>query len=38
MSVSGNLSTLDYTSTRFHNTLVGRQDQTVVVAEAIEAQ
>ena len=36
--VSNNLSTLDYTNTRFHNILVSRQDHTLVVAETLEAQ
>lgn len=33
-----NLSTLDYTNTRFHNILVSRQDHTLVVCETLEAQ
>lgn len=33
-----NLSTLDYTNTRFHNILVSRQDHTLVVSETLEAQ
>lgn len=32
------MTTLDYTNTRFHNTLVGRQDHSVLVSAAIEEQ
>ena len=31
-------SGIDYTSSRFHNTLLGRNDTTLVVSEAIRAQ
>ena len=31
-------SGIDYTSSRFHNTLLGRNDTTMVVSEAIRAQ
>ena len=30
-------SGIDYTSSRFHNTLVGRNDTTLVVSEALRA-
>ena len=30
-------SGIDYTSSRFHNTLVGRTDTTMVVSEALRA-
>ena len=36
--ITANLSTLDYSNTRFHNQLVGKHDPTVVVSEALEAQ
>ena len=31
-------SGIDYTNSRFHNTLLGRTDTTVVVSEALRAQ
>lgn len=31
-------SGIDYTSSRFHNTLLGRNDTTLVVSEALQAQ
>lgn len=37
-TTSGTLQTLDYTSTRFHNALVGKQNHSTIVSEAYEAQ
>lgn len=31
-------SGIDYTNSRFHNTLIGRNDTTVVVSEALRVQ
>mmetsp|Transcript_7464 Transcript_7464/g.10587 ORF Transcript_7464/g.10587 Transcript_7464/m.10587 type:complete len:91 (+) Transcript_7464:682-954(+) len=31
-------SGIDYTNSRFHNTLIGRNDTTVVVSETLRAQ
>ena len=34
----GGTSALDYTATRFHTTLMGRNDTTVVINETLTAQ
>lgn len=37
-SSSSFASGIDYTNSRFHNTLLGRTDTTMVVSEALRAQ
>ena len=37
-SASSFATGIDYTNSRFHNTLLGRTDTTVVVSEAMRAQ